>query len=275
MSLLGLFLVLVPLGLLASRQARDRRTLIPANVDSFYLPSPGALHVLSLRNDRMLADLIWIKTLMYFGEEITGRARQTWLYSYLDTVLRLDRKFERAWEWGGSAMIYNGRVIDDQSIHASIELYERGLRQFPDNWKMAASLGFNYAYELNPRDKATRSANRKKAITWFLKAARHPDSPPYIKQFALSQMSREGMRLMAVTFLKEAYAKARNDRERAALEKRMRELLSQKDAALWKKWQREYEVGKERDLPYGSKELYYNLGFRDGAPPPEVSPTSK
>ncbi|MBU1534165.1 hypothetical protein KKF84_02530, partial [Myxococcota bacterium] len=170
------------------------------------------------------------------------------------------------------AMIYNGRVIDGKSIYSSIDFYERGLKHFPHNWKMAASLGFNYAYELLPKEKELKSKYRKRAIHWFLKAAEHPDSPPYIKQFALSQMDKEGMRLMAVTFLKKAYATARNAREREILEKRMKSLLSQKDANLWKKWQKQLELGQERDLPYGSKELYINLGFRTGAAPQEPLP---
>jgi hypothetical protein len=261
--LLATSIVLIMSTIVISKIVIEKRTIIPSSVDSFYLPSPKTLNLISLGNQRMLADILWIKTLMYFGQEMMGNSRQIWLTSYLDALLYLDPHFEKAYEWAGAATIYSGRIIDSSSILSSVKYYEMGLKQFPNNWKMAASLGFNYAYELKPKDEKLASSYRKKAIKLFLKAAKSPQAPSYIKSFALNQMDKEGFRIMAIKYLKDAYATARDDSEKKILEKKMKKLLGSKDAALWKKWRKQYEEGYEQDLPYGSFELFILLGKKD------------
>ncbi|MBN2723159.1 MAG: hypothetical protein JXR95_03715 [Deltaproteobacteria bacterium] len=259
---LSVFGVIFSFSLLSGELARQKRNMIPDNLDTFFLPSGKMLSISSIGYNRMLADLIWIKTLMYFGEEMNGYVRQTWLPTYISTVLTLDPMFEFAYEWAGAAMIYSGAVIDEDNVRRANHFYEEGLKRFPDNWKMAAGVGFNYAYELHPKDPKEKSKNRRKAIKFFLMAAKSSDAPTYVKALALTQMDREGFKQMAATFLKQSYAAARDENEKRLLEEKMKNILGERDMFLLKYNQDLLYNNYHKSLSYGDINLYIQLGPR-------------
>jgi hypothetical protein len=256
----GIFLVLILQMLITLRKVQEKRSLIPSNIDSFYLPSGKSLHIMSVGYDRMLADLIWIKTLMYFGEEMVGLKRQTWLYSFVDTITDLDPHFEKSYEWGGAAIMYGGALIDNKAVSRSNKIYEKGLKRFPNNWRLAVSLGFNLVYEYDFKDEKINSKNRIRAVKLFMKAAKSPEAPSYVKSFALSTMDREGLRVMAIEFVKEAYATAKTEDERNLLEQKLKKLLGQKNAEKWNLWKEQFYIDYQANLPYASETLFIIMG---------------
>ncbi|MBU1382780.1 hypothetical protein KKD49_18285 [Myxococcota bacterium] len=260
--IVSVFTVISSLVLLSGEMSRQRRHLIPDNLDAFFLPSGRVMKIATAGYSRMFADLIWIKTLMYFGEEMNGRLRQTWLPAYLDTVIYLDPYFEFAYEWAGAAMIYSGRAIDQDTIKRSIDFYERGIKLFPNNWKMSAGLGFNYAYELHPDDPELKSRNRRLAIKYFLMASKAPGAPLYVKSLAVAQMDAEGFKEAASTFIQKAYASAKSEKERKSIEFRMKKVMGDKDLLQWKIWSEEFNDEWTKSLPFAPPSLFSVLGVR-------------
>ncbi|MDA3863754.1 MAG: hypothetical protein PF689_07790 [Deltaproteobacteria bacterium] len=250
----------IPFTMHILQEVKYRRSIIPLGVDSYYLPSAKVLHYASLGNDRMLADLVWVRSLVYFGTEINGRRRQTWIFDYMSTVVALDPYFEKAYAWAGVAMIYGGAIIDREAIMQSNYFYEKGIKKFPDNWEMLSSLGFNYAYELKPDSKELEKEYRQKAIRYFLKASKSPDAPSYVKSMAAAQLTKEGMRRMAVEFLKSSFVNAADAQEEEMLENRMKKVMNLKDIKKIKAEKENLDRLYQATLPFASETLFYLLG---------------
>ncbi len=259
-----------------------QRTFIPQAMDSFYLPSEQVLKLASLGYRRMAADLLWVKTLMYFGEELAGPRRQTWLAAHARRVVTLDPSFELAYTWAGAAMLYGGRVIDNETVLLSNEFYRAGMKRFPDNWRFPAALAFNLVYEYRTDDPEIQERHRTEAIELFERASRMEGAPPYLKLFTITQMTRAGLNQLAVEYVKEAYASAQDEEERKLLARRLQD-LEKGDHALELQWHHEQTDKMFRlSLSYGSQELFFLLGPRpeniepDGSlkqvPVPEPSP---
>src|SRR5262245_31773564 len=92
-----------------------RQTRVAANqiwltgqkyADSYYLPPPDWLPVLALHYDAALADLIWIRSLLYFGEELVHRGEVRYLYQHADAMIALDPKFRAVYHWIAVAALY-------------------------------------------------------------------------------------------------------------------------------------------------------------------------
>lgn len=248
--------------LFSLRRLQTERTFIPRNMDSFYLPSARALQVGSLGYRHMLADLMWVKTLMYFGEEMNGPKRQTWLAAHAWRVIALDPDFELAYQWAGAAMLYGGRIIDNETVRASNEFYRAALRRFPHNWKYPAALAFNLVYELKAESPEEAERNRREAIGLFQAASRMAGAPPYLRTFTITQLTKAGMNQLAAEYVREAYAAAADEEERRLLAQRLKELDKGEGAAILQFQQERLQESYNRTLPYGSLELYLHLGPR-------------
>ena len=62
---------------------------------AFYLPRAHILKPFLLGHEAFLADLAWIRTVGYFGEEFFGRQRYTYLERLLNFATDLDPRFEK------------------------------------------------------------------------------------------------------------------------------------------------------------------------------------
>lgn len=248
-------------GAMASlQQVRIQRTFVPQQMDSFYLPPQQTLRLASLGYTRLLADLLWVKTLVYFGEEMNGARRQTWLSEHVWRVVGLDPSFELAYSWGGAAMLYGGRIIDNETVRLSNAFYREAMRRFPGNWRYPAALAFNLVYEYKPESDEEAARNREEAIRLFEAASRMEGAPGYLKVFAVSEMNKAGMDRVAAEYLREAYAAATDEEERKMLARRLEKLDRTGIEEL--RYQQERLDEMMRLLPYAEPDLSILLGPR-------------
>ncbi len=250
----------------AFHAASLERTNIPTSFESYYLPSARVLHYLSLGHDAAMADLIWAKSLVYFGEEFTGMKRQTWLRQYLDTITDLDPYFRDAYLWAGTAMMYGGQHIDEKAVRNAIHFYRKGLRVFPEDWQLAWYLGFTLYFELPTRlnDEKRAARAKKEAMRWLVKVGRNPQAPAFFRSFVLGALDKEGLREMASRMAAQIYAVTDNPEDLAALRKHLDSILGRKKASQWESWRREPLQQWQERLPWVPFELF--LLMRDPAP---------
>ncbi|PKN44983.1 MAG: hypothetical protein CVU59_10295 [Deltaproteobacteria bacterium HGW-Deltaproteobacteria-17] len=248
--------------LLSLQRLHAQRAFIPQNMDSFYLPSEKVLRVASLGYRHMLADLMWVKTLMYFGTEMNGQKRQTWLAAHAWRVIALDPSFELAYQWAGAAMLYGGRIIDNETVLMSNEFYRAAMKRFPHNWRYRSALAFNLVYEYKAATPEEAERNREEAIGLFREASRMAGAPPYLKIFAITQMTKAGMNKLAAEYVREAYASAQDEEERTLLARRLKDLDKGEGAAELDYQQERLTREYNQALPYGSLELFLLLGPR-------------
>jgi tetratricopeptide (TPR) repeat protein len=124
--------------------AQPRAT--PLAEDALYLSSGETLKRASIGFDGLLADVYWLRTVLYFGEQFTnqrnaGRAfdvRQlSRLKPLLDIVTELDPQHLAAYRFGGFFLL-----LADAT--EGINFIERGIRQNPGEWRLYQDLGFAY-----------------------------------------------------------------------------------------------------------------------------------
>ena len=115
-----------------------------------YLPNEHLLEHFTGGMSGVVADLLWIRCLLYTGKHFRGDHDFTWLNHMCEMTTRLDPYFVDAHRYGGVflAML---RADDD----ACIRLLQRGMVNNPDAWELP--------YEI--------------AMTYLLNRPNQPDSP--------------------------------------------------------------------------------------------------
>lgn len=206
--------------------ATNTRASFPEAADTYYLPPPVALRLASLGHIEAMADLVWVKAVLYFGEKVTTRSKQTYLRRYLDTVIQLNPRFRRVYQWAGAVMIYNARRITNDSVWDSIHYLRKGHNQFPKNWRILFSLASNYLYELKTTDPEMRDKWRRIGADYLWKAANLGGGPDYLHSMAAKVWSEQGRFEVAHKRLREVYLSTENPKIRESVRRRMEHLLA-------------------------------------------------
>lgn len=106
-----------------------------------YLPRAEYLRPMSLGWQNVLADLIWFRTISYFGEHYRSDRTYPWLAQMCELVTDLDPRAEHVYRFAGVILPWEANQSD-----AGIRLLEKGARQFPDSWLLHYYTGFHYYF---------------------------------------------------------------------------------------------------------------------------------
>src|SRR5262245_38140251 len=248
-----------------SRQEAQRRfSAAQSYEDVYYLPSPQQLVIGSLGYRAALADLIWMKALVYFGDELAHRGDVSNLFRYTDAMLALDETFRRVYRWVASAAIYRTGDVTQQDVEKAIRYLERGTRLFPDDPQLAWDLGATYAYELVPMLPigALREEARRKSLEYLEMAALRGAGPAWLGLQTAAQLDSLGRKEQAVRHLQDLYATATDPGLKQELENRLAALQTAAYAEAMRAASDELEANRTRDFPYMSPTLYLLVGSR-------------
>jgi tetratricopeptide (TPR) repeat protein len=115
---------------------------IDAKKDKYYveknllvtLPTHITKH-LTLGFDNLLADILWLEFIQYYGENnylkrMTGKGYDfSYTYKYIDTITTLDPNFSYAYWFGAFA------IADEmENPELAIKMLQKGIQNNPDNW---------------------------------------------------------------------------------------------------------------------------------------------
>jgi tetratricopeptide (TPR) repeat protein len=232
--------------------------------DVYYLPPPGWLRLFSLGYREALADLIWMKALIYFGDELYHEGEVKHLYAYTDAMLALDERFPAVYRWVSSCALYRtGKVTADDARRA-ISYLERGIRLFPDSGELAWDLGATYRFELVPllKDSRERDEARLRGMEYLQAAVLRGAGPPWLVLTNATQLVKLGHTEQAIRHLEEAYSTAYDPNIRKSIEDRLQQLRSAAYAEALKHAVVSFEQARRRDFPYLSGTLYWLVGPR-------------
>src|SRR5687768_4366080 len=104
------------------------------------------LPLLSLGYREALADLIWMKGLLYFSDELVHEGDATHAIHYTEAMLALDPYFRQAYLWVGVSALYHHGEPDLDVIEQVVEIQERGVRLFPEDGELAWEVGATLSY---------------------------------------------------------------------------------------------------------------------------------
>jgi hypothetical protein len=152
-----------------------------------------------------VADIMFLEAIQVLGSHRgfqtleAGTPYDRQLARLLQYATELDPKFAGAYRFAGTAMprtTLDGRTAN---VVPAVQILERGVRERPDDWRIAFALGYLQAFELGELQKAAGNLAR---------AARLPGSPRYLGLLA-TRLEVEGGELdaaetMAQTMVAEA-----------------------------------------------------------------------
>lgn len=142
---------------------------------------------LALSFDNLVADIYWIRAVVYFGGQrrSQGAARNyEQLYPLLDLVTSLDPHFRVAYRFGSIFLAEpppGGPGRTDQAI----ALLQKGLEQDPTRWEYAEDIGFVYYWWMN---------DYVKAAEWFKRAGDIPGGAEWLAPLAAVTLAEGGNR---------------------------------------------------------------------------------
>jgi len=242
--------------------------------DIYYLPPPAWLPAFSLGHREALADLIWMRSLIYFGEEFRERGELRHVFEYGEAMLTLDPDFRRVYRWIGMAGIYHPTAATEADTRRSVSFLERGVARFPDDGELAWDLGATEMYEFAPmlHDGPEKDALKLQATEHMMTAARLGAGPAWLVLANATQLKRLGQLEQAARHLEEMYSTVRDPDMRSQIGTQIAAIRGRSEAEALERAMRELDQAHRRDYPYLSLGLY--LLVRDTTRPNGSSATA-
>lgn len=224
----------------------------------YYLPDDTALLALSLGHREALADLIWLRALVYTGEAYANRGAHKHVFRYADAMLALDPEFRTVYTWIGTVGIYRVHAASRADFDRTIAFLERGARTFPNDGRLAWDLGATLAYELAPLLPPGPDKTRvlERASTYLERAAELGGGPPWLAMSNAALLVRAGRTERAITHLLAMYAITRDPTERAAIEQRIAALRAEAALESARHELDAFEAERRRTFPYLDPDLF-------------------
>jgi hypothetical protein len=133
----------------------------------------------------------------------------------VDVVTDLDPKFTLAYLAAGTVLgVWANRPEE------SIAILTKGMRHNPDAWELPFFIGYDYFYEL---------CDPGSAAKYFRIASKLPGAPAYLPQLAARMTVEAGDPEAALEFLYRLYQQMPDVRAREVLERRIREVTTERD----------------------------------------------
>jgi hypothetical protein len=241
-------------------RAMDQYLASQTYEDIYYLPPPHWLQVMSLGYQRALADLIWLRALIYFGDEFENKGAVKHVFNYGESMLALDPDFRRVYRWVGVAGVYTPTGSPPEFIEQAIDVLRRGVERFPDDGQLAWDAGATIVYELLPnlpKDDPERERLRAEGNEHMMAAARLGAGPDWLVITNATALRKLGEKERELRHLEEMYTLVRNPAVKAEIEARLSQLRDEAYAEAFRRANEEFEQRRNEEFPYIPPALYF------------------
>jgi hypothetical protein len=230
--------------------------------DIYYLPSADSLPTLSLGYQAALADLIWCKSLVYFGEEIGHRGPVKYVFAYTDAILALDPSFRAAYRWVATAALYRPTAIDmNDALHAATYL-QRATDRWPDDGELHWDYGSLLRFEIAPleADKDEKRSLLEQARPHLEAAARLGAGPAWLALDNVQLLNKLGHAEQAIRKLEELRETVQDDEMQRTIELQLQKLKTETYLQAVQAAEDGFEQQRLRSYPYLSPGLFWFVG---------------
>jgi hypothetical protein len=239
-------------GIVASLRTLEEYRPVDARAKELaFLPKGSVLKVAVLGYRNVAADLIWLRAVQYFGEKKQNVAGYRWAYHTTNVVTDLDPHFILAYYTGGTVLGVWAGMLDE-----SVALLKKGIQHNPQDWRLPFLLGYDYFYEL---------CDAVNGAQYLQLASGLPGAPPYLPKLAARLTVEAGNPDAALEFLARFRQQVTDERIRAALEQRIKEVMAERVIRALERASSEFRARFGR-WPRGLDELE-TKGIVHGIPP--------
>lgn len=165
-----------------------------------YTPSASAAPYVSFGYREAFADVLFVRLLGYFSDENSSGPA---VASLAEAVVALDPKFHRVYELGANAMTIARRDVDQSVYLRAIALLDKGMREFPRDWRLPYFAGQIYTQDLQTTAPEQRREWDERGTLLIESAIRKPGAPPTAANWAAMMRTKLGQHERAVENLKE------------------------------------------------------------------------
>lgn len=161
-----------------------------------YVPSGKLLKPMVLDMDEAVADLLWIRGMIYFADAYLNQRSYKWLGHIIDVVTTLNPRLHQAYEFAGVVL-----TKEKSELPKTLRILDRGIGEFRQDWKLRlyAAIG-QLAYD----------SNYARAAELLRPVATQEDVPGHIKTMCATLMDKGGNRRVALAFLVDRYLETDN-----------------------------------------------------------------
>ncbi|GIW46052.1 MAG: hypothetical protein KatS3mg077_3334 [Candidatus Binatia bacterium] len=194
----------------AQARLASERAALPEPPELVYAPPGKFLEVVSLGYRHALADILWFRTIDYFGRHYRKDRVYPWLAEMCQRVTDLDPAAIHVYRFGGVILPWEANEVD-----AGIALLEKGVRNLPASWELRYMLGFSYYFFRDDLEAASRELRAALAL---------PDAPGFLAGLlAVIDAAHHGPEA-AIEFLQAALATTRVPEVRETIREQLKEL---------------------------------------------------
>lgn len=161
-----------------------------------YLPSGKFLKPMVLDQDAAVADVLWIRGMIYFADAYLEGKSYKWLGHILEIVTTLNPRFKQAYEFAGTVL-----TKQKSELPRCMPLLRKGVDEFPEDWRLRT-----YA----AMAQLTLDSNFVAAAEYLKPITLDTNVPNHIRVMAASLLKRGGSRPMALAFLVDRYLHTTN-----------------------------------------------------------------
>jgi len=235
--------------------------------DIYYLPPASWLPVLSFGYGDALADLIWCRSLVYFGEQLGQQGAVKFAFDYTDAVIALSPDFRQAYRWAAIAALSRpaGTALKDGLRGAAY--LEQALRRWPKDgqlhWDYGSLLRFELAPLLPPGAEKDRLLGM--AAPHLATAASLGAGPAWLALNSSALLEKLGRNDQAIRHLEEVYGTVQDDSTKRKIEERLASLRSQSFVAALRAATEGFEQSRADSYPYLDPGLFLLVGPRSDA----------
>lgn len=176
------------------------------------------------------ADILWLRTIMYFGGHLRRAQNTATITHLLNSTINADPWFEAPYRFGSAMLMVNGGRQSNVDTMAAIDVLKRASARFPSDYHFPLKVGSYYLSELRGSDAEKKEWNIL-ASEWISKAAILGDDVPWLPSLAANLLDKSGRRELAIQKLKEAYLITDDLEKKNQIKQSIKKLMGEKLAA--------------------------------------------
>lgn len=243
---------------LAHGRTLARQQEVPPELDVLYVPPPGQLVPMAVGYREALADLVWVRALIYSGSQL-GSAQVDAVGRYVDAITGLSPRFKRAYLWGGITAVYGGQTnVTREMVDRAMAIYRAGIREFPESHELLYPFGMLLLTQVPSTPGYSgeeRKAMREEGIELIRRAAAF-GADPLVRQYAATLVSEQGDQALTIQFLESQLAQAEDEDHRRMLRTKLSRLIGADATRRIENLQRGFLEERDARAPYVPEALW-------------------